>query len=513
MAYLIAQSATSNVDLLDKLKLFATGKSATAAVVNAGGTGYTVGDVLTLSGGTFTIAAQLIVTTVSSGVITAVRISQSGVYTVTPSNPVSVSGGTGSSATFTMTFNSSNGWTLKRRTKKASSATVGSGGSGYTNGDTLTVPNTSAGGTASTWTATVSAGAVTSVALVTAGNYHETPSNPAATTGGTGTGATLNVTYIDGTDETDQQLILEGVGSGSDQVFVGIRTFLNGSSRNWELAGFTGYSPTGTWETQPGISPGRNAAAGPTGEGAYVPLSNSTITYWMFINGRRIIGEFKVSTTYTNMYLGFFNPFGTTLEFPYPLAVFGCSSAPSRNFADTVIGFSGMLDPIGADGHTSGPAFIRDINGTWKTVKNSTQSGSGRNRNDDLVIWPAGSPGKTGLLAEDTIGNDVYFTLDFIPGTGNPGTQTDRVLQTPGSGVNLSLLIPNMIIEEGDGGVSLPRMVHGELDNIFWTTSNLDQDSTTATSEDVFLDGSDRYHFFQNCRRTDQWAFFVIKQE
>jgi hypothetical protein len=72
-------------------------------VVNAGGTGYTVGDTLTIVGGTFSPnAAQLTVSTVSSGVITAVTILGGGTYTATPTYPASVTGGTGTGATFTM---------------------------------------------------------------------------------------------------------------------------------------------------------------------------------------------------------------------------------------------------------------------------------------------------------------------------------------------------------------------------------------------------------------------------
>jgi hypothetical protein len=72
--------------------------------IASGGTGYTVGDLLTISGGTFTTAAQVQVATVSGGVITAVSGVNAGVYTVAPTNPASVTGGTGSGATFNCSF-------------------------------------------------------------------------------------------------------------------------------------------------------------------------------------------------------------------------------------------------------------------------------------------------------------------------------------------------------------------------------------------------------------------------
>ncbi len=79
--------------------------TATAVSVNAGGTGYTAGDTLTVTGGTGSILAELTVSTVNgSGVITGVSISNAGLYTTKPTNPVSVSGGTGSNATFNLTF-------------------------------------------------------------------------------------------------------------------------------------------------------------------------------------------------------------------------------------------------------------------------------------------------------------------------------------------------------------------------------------------------------------------------
>lgn len=77
---------------------------ATEVTVAGGGTGYTVGDVLTVQGGIFSIPVELTVDTVAAGVITAVSVSNAGNYTEAPTSPVSVAGGTGSSAAFTVTF-------------------------------------------------------------------------------------------------------------------------------------------------------------------------------------------------------------------------------------------------------------------------------------------------------------------------------------------------------------------------------------------------------------------------
>jgi hypothetical protein len=79
---------------------------ATAITVTAGGTGYAAGNVLTLVGGQYMIPVEITVGTVSGpGAILTASISNAGSYTVTPANPAAVTGGTGSAATFTVTFN------------------------------------------------------------------------------------------------------------------------------------------------------------------------------------------------------------------------------------------------------------------------------------------------------------------------------------------------------------------------------------------------------------------------
>lgn len=126
-----------------------SGASATAVIgigssaLTAAGTGYTVGDILTLSGGTFTTPAKLQVTTIgTSGAITGFSIYNFGNYTAAPANPVSVTGGFGSAATFTIT------WSVI-------SVTVTAGGSGYLAAPTISFTPT--GGDTPTITATATA--------------------------------------------------------------------------------------------------------------------------------------------------------------------------------------------------------------------------------------------------------------------------------------------------------------------------------------------------------------------
>lgn len=68
----------------------------------AGGSGYVVGDVITLSGGTSSVTTQLTVSSVSGGAVTGVTVSRAGSYTGLPQTPVSQGSttGSGTSATF-----------------------------------------------------------------------------------------------------------------------------------------------------------------------------------------------------------------------------------------------------------------------------------------------------------------------------------------------------------------------------------------------------------------------------
>lgn len=102
-----AASMDLRVAILDSspvVDLVATGVlGGQSAVVAAGGTGYSVNDILTLTGGTSTRAATFRVTGDTGGVIDDVELVDAGEYTVFPTSPVSTSGGGGSSATLTVT--------------------------------------------------------------------------------------------------------------------------------------------------------------------------------------------------------------------------------------------------------------------------------------------------------------------------------------------------------------------------------------------------------------------------
>ena len=105
----IASGLTSSGCLIKGTGL--TTRRLIAPVIVAGGTGYTAGNILTVSGGTGT-AATIKVITVSSGVITELRMETAGVYSVPPTGTLTLTGGSGSSGTCTATVAGGSIWTL-----------------------------------------------------------------------------------------------------------------------------------------------------------------------------------------------------------------------------------------------------------------------------------------------------------------------------------------------------------------------------------------------------------------
>ena len=136
-----------------------------------GGTGYNVGNVLTVVGGSGS-SATLTVTAVSAGVITAVSVTNAGNYVAFPVSPVDITGGTGSGAEFNLIGG-------------VTAAAISLGGTGYTVGNFLVV----SGGTGLPATLQVtgaSGSSITAVSVISSGSYSVFPLSPASIVEGTG---------------------------------------------------------------------------------------------------------------------------------------------------------------------------------------------------------------------------------------------------------------------------------------------------------------------------------------
>lgn len=552
-------SATDYLDMLTQLVQVLTSRHLDAITITAGGSGYEVGEILDIdnTGSTRTRDAQIEVLTVDGGgAILTARIYRGGAYTVDPTDVTAaattstnllfdgtaVASANGTGATFDLTF-ANTGWTVKRRTKKAVSAVVANGGTGYTNGATVTLnPAGSVKGFVgqdAQFVLTTSLGVVTSVAVVgaTDGNYEEPPSNPNAPTGGGGTGLSLTVTYADDTT-SDQVLVLEGVGTGgTDEILVGIRTFneldatgLN-TVRNWQLFGMVGWNPGLPLHQQNGISPGFAGDGSINGNiGSFMVLKPSTAfpILWTLRATARAFCLFVRQEDATNVYYpsmtcGFLNQTGTSTEQPYPLWIQGCTSRRNAWYLDGQIGRqSGITDCFGASASpgTTGPAFFR-INGVWTEFRNAaTADGASPTltRENRYIVWPVGRPTRAADPDTDThIAGVPSATLGFsleavFPDTGvPPGTPTLILAPTPSSPTNLRVLLPATVMAT-DATLDIVELL-GEIDGVFWLTKH---GTPTLNSLGTFLDASTpprRFTAFQNGNRTSDVSYCAVAED
>lgn len=542
MSWITGSEPVGYLGLFDKLMKAATGQGATAVSIVGGGTAYTVGDILTVTGGTSSFAAKIRVVAVSLGVITSAVISEGGAYTSNPSNPVAVTGGTGTGATFNLTF-ASNGWTLKRRSVQAVSATVGAGGTGGTNGTrTVTVTTVSAIGvtTSAQFSVTISGGAITAVlSLVTAGLY-ERPANlaPPSLTSTEGvtdaglTGAALNITWAYPTTQ-EQVMILEGSGGGSDSILVGLRSYqaANGANTafNWGLFGFTAYNNGLTFNAQAGISPGDTTTPSNT-QGAYVPLHNNgasfPIDFWFSVTPNRIVGVAKVRnatvTHYSSFHLGFINRFGAPSEWPYPIVIAGSTTRVYALFNSTILTYvSSIAELISAGALIDGPAFYRRSDGVWVGVSNSRvandETSPTRSAGVNKVAYPLSLPNAATINVDgdDNISGDastnggVSFAA-IAPALGVPGTATKTIHPTPNTAGALRRLYP-LTFTFAESGPPIEKDIFGEYDGVFWVSA---ADVTTPlTSEDFITAGTTRYRVFKSGNRALDYTYFAVEEK
>jgi hypothetical protein len=168
-----------------------------------------------------------------------------------------------------------------------STATVQSGGTGYTNGNVLTIVGGTTGGAVGTYTVTgVSGGVITSVSRTTGSGYSVLPSNPVSTTGGTGSGATLNLTWTvsgftitnAGSGYVEQPTVTFSGGGGSGAAAyatVGSDTLVRSLGQNiafttpngrlgFRIIDFGGATGTGYWNALGGTTGPQLRATGAT---------------------------------------------------------------------------------------------------------------------------------------------------------------------------------------------------------------------------------------------------------
>jgi len=367
---------------------------------------------------------------------------------------------------------------------------------------------------------TEAAGVALTVRIFAGGAYTVTPGVAATTTAilpAVGINLTVDATILATGWSTDRsqvlaaperELLLRGVGSGADEIFIGIETKRNVSAGAfyWELAGNTGFDNGEAFDGQPGSS--RSVVATDT---LTTPLNNGIIDFFIVIDGFHIKLIAKSGASYTNAYLGFIFTYATPAEYPYPLLIMGCGSSNLRDepFNTSSNYLSGMHDPLQDANNDGGPGAIREVDGQWYVIANAFQQGVSKIKKSDRVIYPAGS-----IPHNDAV---EYLEIDRF----NPYVQADdpsvwfgnasdtaapaKTLQpSVDSGGDIAFLWPTMLYQKKPSQQFL-----GELIDVYPVVVF----GIGAVSEDTMTDANgDVYLLFQNCNRTDVWTFFAIKR-
>jgi len=433
----------------------------------AGGSGYAIGNILEVEGGTATQKAKVAVATLSGSAVATVTVQDGGgAYSSAP-------GLTGAS-------------------------TNNDPGTGTGAGCTLDLTMTGLIGTTG-----ISA------------------------TGGTGSGATFNLTLTDTgwtalrdwnnysynslTDE--REVVIQGdAGSGADPI-VGCRSYsdVEGVDSRYGLVmfGMTAFNSGIQLADQPNIG---KAIVPSTTNASHLLCFNTSQSAWLSVTGRKIGGVVKCQGSsilaYQPFYLGLMNPYGTVTENPYPMLISGTSGKSNVAPDAGTIYVSSFLNPINVSaGQSSGIWYFQVSTLSWLEVANGFAGTGARQYH---TVYPTGEP------YEYT--NSIYGCADlgafaFFDGiclhTNQPAT---RLLYPPPGGTDQFLLIPCCLINTASSGSVDPTDdIHAELDNLFWF-SNTKTDGSSITAEDTITVGTDRYRVFTDTHNTRRYSYFAMKE-
>lgn len=452
--------------------------------VNAGGTGYAVDDVLGIIGGLATNPAKVKVTSVSGGAVTGVVLFEDGgSYVTAPPTtacPTTKAIGTGNGTGCTLNL------TLQ---------------------GVLTAPY-NAGGVVSGGSGT---GAVFNGSLTFAG--------------WTVLRSVNNFSFNSVLDE--KEIVLQGSAlSGQVPALVGIRTGTNGSGGSLRhflsFTGFTAFDALSLYNDQPNaINPQPSTTAG-----QYISVlpAATTIQCWIGGNSRMLRGIVRndggSATVYHSYYVGLLDAFGTATENPYPMVVMASHNAIDVA-ADSISGLTNAADGM-ISGITecyrdttvgrSGPCVMwsqKDV--AWVEVFNGGDvTGSGpppwATIGEDRTVWPVG---KTKQPATDTkadlIVDDGGWASWNTVCRADGSDPTMFLRPTPDVQGNIQVLFPVLVIDALNG------YPVGALNNVYWV-SGVKTDGTLIAPEDTFSISGARFRVFRNAARTKAYSYFAMME-
>jgi len=274
---------------------------------------------------------------------------------------------------------------------------------------------------------------------------------------------------------------LQAPGASSGQVFLNFDTENNVAAAQYGIVirGATAFSPGLPAASQLNVSPA-----------VYLNLWQNAMSWWAYANDRRVIIIVRCSTVYVSAYAGFFLPWGTPAQYPFPLVVAGDNAAPCV-WSYSNSGRRMMCDP-GATGSGSS-MWVRNPTGIWIPGHNQVASA-----NNDQVSGPM-----------------VYEAAQVWPwAVGVGSTQGARsswagFQEGEASGGGLDQMVPTRqqeIFVWATMLLSSTESPFGTLDGVFCAPG------ASLSSETIVNAGGRTFRAFQNIARTSGNDFFVVEE-
>lgn len=521
-------------DLLAKLVQMATSKYVATVAVNAGGTGYAVNDVLTLTHASAVLDATIVVTAVSGGVITGLRIRNGGAFGRRVASVAINAAGSGYNAGDIVEIDEGHvaGTDFQERCKiridsvtggppgPAATISILDGGGNYDGG---TDPSASASTTTLIGPSTGSGSGLT--VNVTMQALISTLTG-LSVTGGSGSGATVDVTlggpgwhadinrhnFSHNSLDDEREIILTSEIASGDPGVVGFRSYTTSPAVDtFEGVLFTAMeaaNPALAFASQQGILTSSTAVS--TASGAYITMFEATAaSAWLSVTERKLMGVvFNDGVTvdsYVSFYVGLGNPFGTAVENPLPLVVLASSS--SRDIEPDAGGLdqTSILEQFRESTRT-GPCFYRiPATGAWGQMYTGLGASFPVAAFLDQGCFPLFQPRAATAGDDDEIVNTGAFTFFNSVGrnTGAAGTLVMR--PTPGTNDRFAVF-PVVMIREVD------EDVHLELEGVFWTCAVNAAGSALAPLDTITDVSGNVYLAFPSGDRTEQYSFFFLQE-
>ncbi|UGL62745.1 tail fiber protein [Xanthomonas phage FMYAK-P1] len=310
--------------------------------------------------------------------------------------------------------------------------------------------------------------------------------------GGTLTGSQWELRSLwlyDGSElvsSSESYLVVKGPGlAGDEEIFAAFRTSYNTGTGEYFMMvqGLTGYLPN---EQSPHRQPGLHPSGWPV-----VPLWGASMPFWFVGSGRRVVFVFKVSTVFEAGYAGFFLPYASPQQYPYPLAIGGSMSPRSDSYRYDFVSAAHSAFPMpGSYTSTSGSevaAFSTTLNvmlpdGSWFDLHNRPSSGG---QSESYSRWSS-SPGSV-------------LPHGMFDGNNSSSSAGYGIRENVGGGFTV---LPSTLFQRQPSGRFL-----GELDGCFQISGFQNGSENTGT-----IEGED-YVVFQNTYRTDVREYWALKAE